>query len=50
MERQIYNAGQSDAAAIHCEPKTGGAELFFAVSIATPAIRQAKVIKPIAIM
>src|SRR6516225_4293225 len=39
--------GRSDAAASHCEPKTGGAELFFAVSTATPAIRHAKVIKPI---
>jgi hypothetical protein len=38
-----------DAAAAHCEPKTGGAELFFAVSTATPAIRHAKVIKAIAI-
>src|SRR5215831_10157501 len=42
--------GRSDAAATHCESKTGGAELFFAVSTATPAIRYAKVIKPIAIM
>jgi len=37
------------AAATHCEPKTGGAELFFAVSTATPAIRHAKVMKAIAI-
>jgi hypothetical protein len=41
--------GRSDAAATHCEPKTGGAELFFAVSTATPAIRHAKVMKAIAI-
>jgi len=39
--------GRSDSAATHSEPKTGGAELFFAVSTATPAIRHAKVIKPI---